>query len=287
MYTQIIKQASAVGVASSTTATIRIPTSGTHYGLFLFCKQASGAATSIANIKTSVGDIAVYHNGEQIMLATATFFLDMQKYYFDSYTGGAANVAGIIPIPFAPYHFQNFAERQIFAVGTANLQTITVNVSLNTLTNLSSIDVYSEVDPSLRNRGQHIRIKRYPQAFATTGTHEIPTLPLEGNTVGYKCLHIELGTNPGVSDYVTFKVGGFAIYDTVVNALNTVYSNFCGRTPQAAYTYVDFNKNNAITSYLPMAGIKDIRLLVDWTTQPTSYNVYAEEIFGLNPPAGS
>jgi hypothetical protein len=284
MYTQIIKQASAVGVASNTTATARIPTSGTQYGVFLFCKQSGGAATPIANIKSSIGDITIYHNGEQIMLATATFFLDMQKYYFDALTGGASNVAGIIPIPFAPYHFNNFAERQLFAVGTANLQTITINISCLTLSSLVSIDIYSEVDPSLRNRAQHIRIKRYPQSFATTGTHEIPTLPLEGATVGYKCLHIELGTNPGVSDYVTFKVGGFAIYDTVVTALNTVYSNFCGRTPQAAYTYVDFGKNNAITSFLPMAGIQDIRLLVDWTTTPTSYNVYAEEIFGLNAP---
>lgn len=281
MFTQIIKQASALGVAANTTATARIPTSGTHYGLFLFVKAAAGTATSIANIKTSITDIAVYHNGEQVMLATATFFLDMHKYYFDAYTGGAANVAGIIPIPFAPYHFANFAERQIFAVGTKDMQSMTINITLGTLTNVSSIDVYSEVDPSLRGRGQHIRIKRYPQSFATTGTHEVSTLPLEGPNVGYKCLHIELGTNPGVSDSVTFKVGGFAIYDTVVNAINTVYSNFCRRTPQATYTYVDFGKNNSIVSFLPMVGLQDIRLLTSWTTTPTSYNVYAEEIFGL------
>ncbi len=285
MLTQIIRQASFLGVAQNNSATARIPTTATFYAAYLYFKKGDGTATSIANIKTYIGDITVYHDGDQIMLGTATFFLDMQKYYFDAVTGGAANVAGVIPIPFAPYHFKNFAERQVFAVGTKNIQNMTINVNINNvaITNLGSIDIFTEQDPSVRSRGQYIRIKRYPQAFGGTGEHEVPNLPLEGPNVAYKCLHIELGSNPGVSDYVTFKVGGNNIYDRVVNAINTVYSNFCLRTPQAAYTYVDFGKNNTIITYLPMQGLSDIRLVTDWTTTPTTYNVYAEEVFGLSP----
>lgn len=283
MLTQFIKQSNAIGIAANTVATVRIPTSGTHYGLILNCLQAAGTAQTVANMKTAITNLVLRHNGEQIMEGSATLFLDLQKYYFDSYTGGAANVNGILPIPFAPQHFNNFEERRLFAVGTADIQTMTLDISLGTLTTLSSIEVYSEVTPEIRPRGQHIRINKYPQSFATTGDQEIPTLPyLNQPTVGYKALHIELGTNPGVAAYATLKVGNYAIHDQIKTAVNTVISNFCRRTPQAAYYHIDLGKNNAITSFLPMNGVQDFRVVVNWTTQPTNFNIFAEQIHGLN-----
>lgn len=286
MLTQFIKQSNVVGVAANTTATARIPTTGTHFGLLLNCLQSGGTAQTIANMKTAITNIIVRHNGEQIMEGSSTFFLDLQKYYNDAYTGGAANVNGVLPIPFAPNHFLNFEERRLFAVGTADIQTMTIDIVLGTLTTLSSIEVYSEISPEVQNRNQHIRIKKYPQSYATTGVQEIPTLPLEGPSVGYKCLHIENGTNPGVIADATLKIGNYAIHDQIKAAVNTVISNLCRRTPQTAYYHLDLGKNNAITSFLPMAGVQDFRLLINWTTTPTNFNVYAEEIFGLKVPAG-
>lgn len=285
MLTQFIKQSNVVGIAANTVATARIPTTGTHFGLLFNCLQSGGTAVTIANMKTAITNIIVRHNGEQIMEGSSTFFLDLQKYYNDAFTGGAANVNGVLPIPFAPNHFLNFEERRLFAVGTADIQTMTVDISLGTLSTLSSIEVYSEISPEIMNRGQHIRIKKYPQSFATTGVQEIPTLPLEGPSVGYKALHIELGTNPGVIADATLKIGNYAIHDQIKTAVNTVISNLCRRTPQAAYYHLDLGKNNAITSFLPMAGVQDFRLLINWTTTPTNFSVYAEEIFGLKVPS--
>ncbi len=285
MLTQLIKQSNVVGIAASTVATARIPTTGTHYALILNCLQSGGTPVTIANIKTAITNMVLRHNGEQIMEMSSTVALDLQKYYFDSYTGGAANVNGVVPIPFAPYHFNNFEERRLFAVGTSDIQTMTLDITLSaSLSTLSSIEVYSELSPEIRPRGQHIRIKKYPQSFATTGVQEIPTLPLEGPSVGYKALHIELGTGTGVAADVTLKVGNYAIHDQIKTAVNTVMCNFCRRTPQAAYSHVDLGKNNAITSFLPMAGVQDFRLLINWTTSPTNFNIFAEEIFGLNVP---
>jgi len=282
MLTQLIKQANVVGIGANTTATARIPTTGTHYGLILNCLQSNGTAVSVANMKTAISNLILRHNGEQIMEGSATFFLDLQKYYFDAVTSGSANVAGVLPIQFAPSHFANFSERSVFAVGTQDIQTMTLDIALATLSTLSSIEVYSEISPEIRPRGQHLRIKKFPQSYATTGEQEISTLPLEGASVGYKALHIELGTGTGVASYATVKVGGYAIFDQIKSAVNTVMSNLCGRTPQAAYTHIDFGKNNALTSFLPMGGVQDFRVLVNWTTSPTSFNIYAEEIFGLN-----
>lgn len=287
MLTQLIKQANVTGITASSVATARIPTTGTHYGLFLAPLSAASAAVSVANMKTAIGNMVLRHNGEQIMEGTATFFLDIQKYYYDAYSGGSANVAGMIPIYFAPAHFNNFAERQLFAVGTQDIQTMTLDINILSTTNMASINVFSEVTPEVRVRGQHIRIKKFPQSFATTGVQEIATLPLEGPTVGYKALHIELGTNPGVIADVTVKVGNYAIFDTVALPLVNVFGQAGRRVQQTAYYHVDFNKNNDITAFLPMAGVQDFRQNINWTTTPTNYNIYAEEIFGLNAPAAS
>ena len=287
MLTQLIKQANVTGITASSVATARIPTTGTHYALYLAPLSSGGAAVSVANMKTAIGNMVLRHNGEQIMEGTATFFLDLQKYYHDAYTAGSANVAGIIPIYFAPSHFANFAERQLFAVGTQDIQTMTLDLNILSTTNMATISVYSEVTPENRPRGQHLRIKKYPQSFASTGDNEVSTLPLEGPTVGYKALHIELGTNPGVIALVTVKVGNYAIFDNVGLPLVNVFGQSGRRTQQAAYYHVDFGKNNDISAFLPMAGVQDFRQVINWTTTPTTYNIYAEEIFGLNAPAAS
>lgn len=287
MLTQLIKQANVTGITASSVATARIPTTGTHYGLFLAPLAAGGTAVSVANMKTAIGNMVLRHNGEQIMEGTATFFLDLQKYYHDAYTGASANIAGIIPIYFAPSHFNNFEERRLFAVGTQDIQTMTLDLNILSTSNMATINVFSEISPEVRNRGQHIRIKKYPQSFASTGDNEVSTLPLEGPSVAYKALHIELGTNPGVIALVTVKVGNYAIFDTVGLPLVNVFGQAGRRTQQAAYFTVDFGKNNDISAFLPMIGVQDFRQVINWTTTPTTYNIYAEEIFGLNATPAS
>lgn len=278
MLTQLIKQANVTGITASSVATAKIPTTGTHYALFLVPKAAGGTAVSVANMKTAIGNMVLRHDGEQIMEGTATFFLDLQKYYGDSFNGG--NVAGCIPIAFAPSHFDNFSERQVFAVGTADLKSITLDMNILSTANMATIDVFSEVTPEVRPRGQHRRIKKFPQNFSTTGDQEITTLPLEGATVAYKALHIEAGS--GTFDKVTVKVGNYAIFDQIQVALNQVWLNLTKRTPQTGYYHVDFGRNNDITSFLPMAGVQDFRQVISWiTAAPGNFNIYAEQIHGL------
>lgn len=284
MLTQIIKQANVTGISASSVATARIPTTGTHYALFLCPLSSGGAAVSVANTKTAIGNIVVRINGEQIMEATATFFLDLQKYYGDQTNTG--NVAGVLPIYFAPSYLPTFAERSVFAIGTANVQTFTVDMNILSTANMATIDVYSEVTPEVRNVGQHIRIKKYPQSFATTGDQEISTLPLEGPTVAYKALHIEAGSGTFVR--ATVKVGNYAIFDQIPVALNQVLLQRSGRKEQTGYYHIAFDRGNDLTSMLPMGGVQDFRVVVNWSTAaPVNFNIYAEEIFGLNATPAS
>jgi hypothetical protein len=278
MLTQIIKQASATGITASSVATVKIPTGGTHYALILAPKAAAGTAVSVANMKTAIGNMVLKHNGEQVMEGTATFFLDLQKYYGDSY--GAGNVAGVIMIPFAPTHFTNFVERQVFAVGTRNIQTLTLDMNILDTTNMATIDVYSELTPESRPRGKYLRIKKFSRTFGATGEHEVADLPLEGATVGYKALHITQGS--GTFTSATVKIANFSFFDNVLTYINTAILAACCRTTQSGYFHIDFAKNNDITSLVPMGGVQDFRVLPNFATQPDNYTIYAEQYADLD-----
>lgn len=277
-FTQIKKQPSMTGIGAGNVATAEVPTTGTHYGLFLRCLTSAGADLTPAQIKADVGNIVIRLDGEQIIEASATFLLDLQKYYGDSI--GAGNVNGIIPVYFAPAHLALFSERAVFALGTADINQFTIDANIVGVAQLSSIEVYSEVTNEVRNVGQHIRIKKFPQNFGTTGTQEITTLPKEGPSVGYRALHIE--DNTGTIDKVTVKIGGNDIYDEVDDTLAQVLNERQKRTPQTGYYHVDFSRNNDLTSFLPMKGVQDFRQQIQWSgSAPNNFNIYAEQIHNL------
>lgn len=278
MLTQLKKQANVRGIAANAVATCEIPTDGTHYAVYLFCKTVAGVPLTRAQMIADIGDIVLRINGDQIVEASITFLLDLQKYYGDAI--GAGNVDGVIPIYFDYDHLATFAERSLFALGMAGIDSFTISVDITAIAQLSSIEVYSDVTFEDRMLGQHKRISRYPQNYATIGVQEISTMPKHGDTVAYGALHIE--DSAGTIDDVTVKIGGNDIFDEVPANINTVLQARGRRTRQTGYYHVDFAKNRAFQSLLFMAGIKDFRQKITWSTAaPNNYNIYAEEIHGL------
>lgn len=283
MYNQLIKQANAVGVAANATANIRIPCSGIHFACMLDFRQSGGTAVTSANIATALTNVIVRHDGEQIIEASGQFLLDLQKYYHDYATGAAANVNGIVSIAFAPFHFSTYRERAALAVGTQGMQSFTIDLVFgSSLATVSTVSVYSELYPDVAPKTQYLKIKKFPRTFTQTGNFVVSDLPLENPSVAIKALHITLGSNTGVCDYSTVKVGNFAIWDTIYTNLNTVMANMAQRTPQTAYCHIDFGRNNDLTSFLPLAGVTDLQVLTDWTTAPNNFIIYQEQIAGLN-----
>jgi len=217
-------------------------------------------------------------NGEQIVEASSTFLLDLQKYYGDS--DGAGNVDGIIPINWARRLFATDAERALFALGMADVNSFTIDVKILGVAVLSSIEVLSAVTPENRKLGQHVRIARFPQNLAAAGVQEISTLPKEGDTVGYMALHVSYPV--GTLTKATVKVNNTNIIEDVDHNLNQVVLADNKRTAQAAYMHLDFGCSNDLAGFLPMAGVKDFRQQLTFTVLPGNYNIYAERIFGLS-----
>lgn len=279
MFRQIIKQPSVRGIAAGAVATAEIPTNGTHYGTYLRMLTAASVELTRAQILADVSNVIVRVNGVIVVEATTTFLLDLQKYYGDSKNAG--NIDGIVPIWWEKDWLPSEKEQGIFALGTADIDSFTVDLTIVAVAQLSSCEVYSEVTPERRRLGQHIRINKFPNSFATTGLQEIATLPKEGADCGYVALHIE--KNAGTFSLVTVKLGGNNIFENIAPKLNQVLLNKKGRSPQAAYFHVDFARSNDLTGFLPMAGVQDFRVQITWSVAaPTTFNVFREAIFGLN-----
>lgn len=273
------KQPNVRGIAANATATGEIATVGTHYATYLRCLSAAGVPLTRAEIIAAIGDIIIRINGDQIVEASSTFLLDLQKYYGDAFTAG--NVDGIIPLNWARRHFATDQERSVYALGMDGISSFTIDAKILSTLVLSSIEVLSLVTDEKRKLGQHVRIARFPQNFATTGVQEISSLPKEGVSVGYQALHIE--KNTGTFDKVTCKVNNVPVIEDVDPNLNQVRLKETGRTPQAAYFHLDFATNNDLFSFLPMAGVQDFRQQITWkTAAPGNFNIYREAIFGLN-----
>jgi len=286
MFTQIQKQANMQGIAASAVATTKIPSAGTLYALYFRCLAADGVTSlTVAQIKAAIGNIIIRIDGEQIMEATATFFLALQKYYGDSIVAG--NVNGVLPIYFAQPTFATFPERSLFAIGMKNIGAFTVDMNILSTAVLSSIQVFAEVTAESRNVGQHVRIYKHPQTFATTGDQEINSLPKSEITAAYKALHIETGSDTGGIDRVTVKVGGNAVFDQVDSVLNGVLLSRDMRTTQSGFYHVDFCRSRDLTGMIPMAGLQDWRQIITWNSAaaPSNYNIYSEQIWGLNVAA--
>lgn len=278
MFKQLKKQPNISGMASDATGTGEIPTTGTLYAIYLRFDDDS------TDVKSEINNIVVRLDGEEVVNATPTFLFDLQKYYGDAIGDGnksTANTECILPIYFTRPYLPSDSERSLFALGLADVDSVVVDIVCGTLVNVSSCEVFASMTPENRNLGQHIRIHKFPQNYATTGTQEITTLPKGGASVGYLAMHIE--DNTGTIQQVSVKKGGYAIHDQVRDLLHQAELSHNFRTRQTGYYHADFSQSRDLRGFIPMAGVKDWRQEIVWiTAAPNNYNIYTERIFGLN-----
>jgi len=287
---EIKKHANITGIAAGNIATGQVAVGRTYYGLYLRCLTAAGVELTRAQILADISDIIVRLDGEQIIVADATFLLDLQKYYGDSDVAG--NVDGIIPIPFTRRTLPSNLERMVLALGTAfnkegnPVKSLEISVKVIGVAQLATIEVYSLSTEEKRKIGRHIRIKKFAQSFATTGEQEVNSLPLEGSSIGYLALHFT--ESAGQIDQLNVKVNSVDLYDEVPTNLQKVFLADRKRTKQAGYAYADFGEKDTVNSLLPMQNVQDFRVNLVWNPAagaPGNYAIYAEQIHGLEAVA--
>jgi hypothetical protein len=265
-------------VAANARLTANVPVGRSIHYFQLACKTGAGAALTEAQMKADIDEITVKINGDIIFQGTATLLLDIFNTYYGANIGNVVE-AGIIEIPFDRINLAADRTQNVFKLGTANVKTVTVEVKLaGTVSNLASIDLYagrSENEPL----GLFVTLKKFSYSFAATGVQEISDLPR--NPINkLMALHITNGSNPGVIDDVEFRINNQTVYEAD-QSQNDHNLQRAGRSPVSGYYHLDMIRQNSIRNVLPFQQVQDMRLMIDWSTAPTTFEIYKETIEGV------
>lgn len=278
MLTRLIKEPSFTGIAAGSIASARAFTRGNIISFYLRALTGAGVELTRAQILNDIGDIAVKVNGIVIMQVDADFLLDRQKYLGDAIGGG--NVDGIIPIPMQLAYLPTAEQRRIPALGTADVNTISVECNIDAVAQLATLELYTEVDNEPAEVvGQHVRIQKFSRTFGTTGLQEISDLPFQDpNVLGVLAMHLRHST--GVATEITVKRNGLTIIDKLSPKLNQVLLDEGFRTQQSGYDTIDFGRHRSLNSLLPMKDTTSFIVEINWgTAAPNTYPIFMERVF--------
>lgn len=278
MLTRIIKEPSFSGIAAGAIASARAFTRGNIVNFYLFAKTGAGAALTRAQILNDIGDIALKVNGIVLFQVDADLLLDRQKYLGDAV--GAGNVDGVIPIPMELAHLPTAEQRFVPALGTADVNTIAIEATIDAVAQLSTLELFTEVNNEPNEPvGDHIRIQKFSRTFGTTGLQEISDLPFQDENVkGILAMHLRHST--GTASEITVKRNGLVVIDKVVPNLNQVLLDNGLRTVQSGYDHIDFGRHRSLNSLLPMKDTTSLIVEINWTVAaPNTYSIFMERVF--------
>jgi len=308
---QIAKQKSFDGVTTGGRASTRLPTNGTHYGLYLIPRQTTGAITSIANVCACIGQVQIFVNGDLKVQATAAEILLMEYHKTGHFPGcepGAlfatqfSQLRGIIPWRWVNEMADTFEQRTVFGLGCADVNSYEVQLEIlnpTGATAIKSVDVFTDYNPMLNlPLGTHRTLLAYPRSFATTGLREEKDIPFGDKSAGILAgywIQKTTGT-PGTLLTLRQKVNNVLVTDDVPPELLGVEDD--GRRMVFPATYITDTAMTAglhklhgvlhndlggsAASMLDLGQVNDLRYTEDWSVTPGgAFDIVIEQIKGL------
>lgn len=234
----------------------------------------SGAAATLANIKSGIGKVAVNINGEQVINVPFTRLCDVYSSLGVEVTQNLVNCLGL---NIGRYLFKDPNNEDYFAWGCADIQTIQVQIYCNgTVTGLTDVQVSTVRRSTNSALGSYIKIIDYPQTMASTGTSTVDTLPRDSNEA---YLEILAHNGGGVISMGECVVNGNSVYDPISQSLNNYVVDARGLSHVSGCFNYSFS-DGSIKGCLPMQGVTELRLKTQFTTAPTggTYDLVAVSI---------
>ena len=239
----------------------------------------SGAAATLANLKAAIGKVALSINGEQVINVPFTRLCEVYNSLGVEVTQNLVNCIGL---NIARYLFKDANNEDYFAWGCANIQTIQLQIYLNSsITGLTDIQVSTIRRSTNQSLGAYIKVINYPQTMASTGISTVDTLPRDSNEA---YLEILANNGGGVISQGECVVNGNSVYDPISQALDDYVVNARGLAAVTGNFIYSFS-DGSIKGALPMQGVTELRLKTTFTTAPTNgtYDLVAVSI--RNVPA--
>lgn len=274
-------------VSANKLVTFNVPSFETVLGLNLNFTN-SGAAATLANIKSSITNIQVLCNGEQIINVSPT---DLDNVWTSLGTEVSGSLTNVLPLMICHLCYKNPEYERIFAIGCEGydkdgngkynkLTNLQVKVQCGgTVTGITDVEVQSErIDYGTGNNVTQAiaKLLTYTQSFASTGLSTVDTLPRDTNE-GYLFVHANNGG--GVISSGECLINNVPVVQPISkNSMDLIVQKrgFGAVSSVFNYCFVDGDRSNLLS----MVGVTDLRFKTTFTTAPTSglYNLVAASV---------
>lgn len=255
----------AKSLSNSAILTYNVPSFDTIDDIYLRFTNA-GAAAAEADIKSSIGKVAVNINGEQVINTTVERIYDFYKFLGNEVNQNRP--ANVVSLNIGRLLFISPENEDYFAWGCSNINTIQIQVYCNnTVSKVTDCEVVTERRPITSLLGAYIKLISYPQAMSAAGTSTVDTLPRDSNEA-YLCVLAAAGAGGTISQGEVV-MNGISIYDPISQAVNDlVVCNRC-YAPVAGYFNYLF-ADRSIKGLLPMRGVTELRFKTEFSAAPTA-----------------
>lgn len=266
-------------VAAGKLITLNVPSFASICQLFLEFTN-NGAAATQANIISSISNINVLANGEEILNATPANLCKVYESMGPQV--GTATPVNVLPLMIGQLLYKLPAAEDLFQIGcegftkdaNGNYQPLT-NLQIqvqcgSTITGITTVQANSErVDKGtgLNLTSAICKTLSYFQAFTTTGTSEVDTLPRDSN-IG-RLFTLAIPDSQGVISHGESLVNNMPVYQKSSKGANDMLVAQRGFAPVAGvfnFSYSDGGTNDLLS----MQGVTDMRDRVTFSTAPAS-----------------
>lgn len=261
-----------VTTATSTTATLQIPTGGKIHQIFLRFSDStnSDASCTETEIRAEVtGNIRLSLGGIDVVNVLAVRLLDIYKMFGNKLGKTATLTVGGMPLNIAPFMYVDPAARDLVGWGTANVNSIQVQVGMGTVDDCNRLQSFSSREPKNENLGTYGKLVDYPRNFNAQAVDTIDTLPRNLNSA-YLALFVNLGAS-GVAASSEVRVNAAPIREKVPFHTNILWNATFGYDTDAAAAsgegvyFTHLFCQGGIDQYLPMKNVTDLRVLTDFS----------------------
>lgn len=227
----------------------------------------SGAASTTANIKSSVGKIALNINGEQVINTTATRLFDFYS-MLGNEVQQTSRPANVLNLNVGRLLFLLPENEDYFSWGCSNINTIQVQVYCNgTVTGVTDCNLITERRPVQSALGAYVKLISYPQSMSAAGVSTVDTLPRDSNEAYLSVMASqETGGTIASGECV---VNGVNIYDNISKAVNDMVVSSRDYAPVSGYFNYLF-ADRSRRGILPMIGVTELRLKTNFSVAPTA-----------------
>lgn len=233
---------------------------------FLLRFTNSGAASTKAAITAAIGKIALNINGEQVINCNISELYDVFEMLGNQVQ--ETTLVNVVSLNLGRLIFKMNADKDFFAIGCDNVQTIQLQVYCNsTVTGVTDLEVSTERRSFKSSLNSVIKIINYPQSMSAAGISSVDTLPRDSND-GYLAILANTGTGGAISQGECV-VNGNTIIDPTAKATMDYVCQARGFKPLASYFNYLFADGSG-RGALPMTGVTELRLKTTFTTAPTT-----------------